>query len=336
MTSETAEKEASTKAGSSPPASTSSTIAVKKATKTFANNLKKVSKPAFELLCVLAPIVIQTGNKIYYQWTKLDDNIIKSIIGFAFCFFGGMYPTLFAGVQAAEQGGRALVVKSIGELSEEATRIINESKKDDKETDPKKQLTNEEFMRHKTLFVLEKMNPQKVDNALRNIYSVWFAIIAVLVVQFARTIQMANSISDFLTKPVDQYVKPVVNAMLPPEYRQWTPVLLNWFCKTVGMALAWTLASIRVAFASSLQGGLMLSRSGIKALRERNVDIEGMIGADLAKEVDDHAAFGFAAIGFLFQLYCRLSPPFPFNIIMFPFKMAEWALRYGVMKASSY
>merc|ERR1719410_1833879 len=58
-------------------------------------------------------MIIKIGNNLNEIWKKLDDHIVKSIIGFAFCFFGGMYPTLFAGVQAAEQGGRKLVVQSI-------------------------------------------------------------------------------------------------------------------------------------------------------------------------------------------------------------------------------
>merc|ERR1711935_880457 len=102
--------------------------------------------------------------------------------------------------------------------------------------------------------------------------------------------------------------------------------------------LAWTLASIKVAFASSMQGGLMLSRHGITALKARNIDLGGMLANvkdDLsATKADEYAAYGFAAAGFLFQLYNRMNPPFPLNIVLFPFTMAEWALRYGVMKAS--
>lgn len=333
MTSETAEKEANKGSGAAAAAGKEALITK---TKEFADKLQNLSKPAFELFCVLVPIMVQTGNYIYALWIKLDDNIVKSIIGFAFCFFGGMYPTLFAGVQAAEQGGRLLVVQSIEELSEEATRIINESKKEDESSDSKKaKLSNKEFMKHKTLFVLQKMNPEKVNNAFRNIYTVWLAVISVLVVQFARTIQMANSIADFLSKPADRYLAPVVKAMIPPEYKQWTPVIMSWTCKTFGMSLAWTVASIQVAFASSMQGGLMLARSGHEALRKRNINLGGLIKENHEDtNLDEYASYAFAALGFLFQMYFRLNPPFPLNIILSPFKVAEWSLRYGMMKAS--
>jgi hypothetical protein len=103
------------------------------------------------------------------------------------------------------------------------------------------------------------------------------------------------------------------------------------------MSLAWTFTSLRVAFASSMQGGLMMARSGLVALRQRNIDFGGLIQTyDASKtNLDEHAAYFFAAVGILFQLYFRLHPPFPLNIILFPFQMCEWILRYGVMKASS-
>lgn len=337
MTSETAEKEARSKSSST---STQDAIAAQKEVilkraKDVAVQFEKLAKPAFEFLCVLLPLMVQLGNKLNTIWSKLDDHLVKSIIGFAFCFFGGMYPTLFAGVQAAEQGGRALLIQSVQELSEEATRILHESKKDDtsKETSSK---TGQEYAKHKTLFVLQKMNPEKVNTAVQNLYKVWFAVISVLVVQFARTIQTANSIADFLTQPAQHYGKPVVEAMLPPEYQKWTPILLEWACKTIGMSLAWTFTSIRVAFASSLQGGKMLARSGLVALKQRQIDVESWIQNPRKKQyLDEYVAYGFAGLGFLFQLYFRLSPPFPLNLILFPFRVAEWILRYGVMKASN-
>jgi len=335
MTSETAEKEATKKSGSD-----SSMAARKEAiltkTKQVAANLEKLGKPAFELFCALLPMIIKIGNTINAVWNKLDDNIVKSLLGFAFCFFGGMYPMVFAGVQAAEQAGRVLIVESIGELTKEAQRILNESKKDDDASKTGK-LSNQEYVQYKTLFVLQKMNPEKVNTALQNIWKVWFAVISVLVVQFARTIQTANSIADFLKKPADRYAKPVAEAMIPSEYQQWIPILIQWATKTVGISLAWTLASIKVALASSLQGGLMLSRSGIAALKQRNIDLGGMLSGytnHSDTNIDEYAAYVFAVLGFLFQLYNRMNPPFPLNIFLFPFNMAEWVLRYGVMKAS--
>ena len=112
-------------------------------------------------------------------------------------------------------------------------------------------------------------------------------------------------------------------------------LLFRRICKTFGMTLAWTATSIQVAFASSMQGGLMLARSGHEALRKRKIYLGGLIKENHEDtNLDEYASCAFAALGFLFQMYFRLNPPFPLNIILSPFKLAEWSLRYGMMKAS--
>ena len=106
-------------------------------------------------------------------------------------------------------------------------------------------------------------------------------------------------------------------------------------CKTVGMSLAWTVQSIQVAFASSMQGGLMLAHCGHEALRKRHIQLGGLIKDNHEDtNLDEYASYVFAAIGFFFQIRSNFNPPFPFNVILFPFKIAELCLRYGMMKAS--
>jgi hypothetical protein len=131
------------------------------------------------------------------------------LYGFVFCFFGGLYPTLFAAIQAAEYGGRQALVLAIQDLSDEALVIIEESKKDDEvdaDGDGKsdaQQLSSSEYTRRKTSLVLRKMNPQKIDQAIGSMYKVWLSVAAVLSIEFAKTISMALSIADFLKKPCE-------------------------------------------------------------------------------------------------------------------------------------
>lgn len=93
---------------------------------------------------------------LYSSFQKLPQNALLFLYGFVFCFFGGTFPTLFAAIQAAEYGGREAFVKAIGDLSDEALIIIEESKKDndeDKNNDGKKdvdQISSSEFMVRKT------------------------------------------------------------------------------------------------------------------------------------------------------------------------------------------
>lgn len=61
--------------------------------------LQGIAKPAMELLYIALPYMIQFGRKAHALWSNLDDNVIAAIIGFVFCFFGGMYPTVFSAIQ---------------------------------------------------------------------------------------------------------------------------------------------------------------------------------------------------------------------------------------------
>lgn len=99
------------------------------------------------------------------------------------------------------------MVESMQVLANEAVMIIEESKKDDKEDKDGdghadvKNLSQKDYMKRKTLLVLRKMNPEKIDKAIASLYKVWMAVVAVLSVEFAKTISMALAIADFLQKP---------------------------------------------------------------------------------------------------------------------------------------
>eukprot|EP00529_Nitzschia_sp_RCC80_P028885 CAMPEP_0113494074 /NCGR_PEP_ID=MMETSP0014_2-20120614/28921_1 /TAXON_ID=2857 /ORGANISM="Nitzschia sp." /LENGTH=335 /DNA_ID=CAMNT_0000387959 /DNA_START=183 /DNA_END=1190 /DNA_ORIENTATION=- /assembly_acc=CAM_ASM_000159 len=311
-------------------------------TKELAAKLDDFMKPVFDFAVLLIPYVIKYGQKAYRLWCKLDDNVITALIGLVFCFFGGIFPTLFSAIQAAEQAGRAVVVDAVKDLASEAAVIVEESKKDDKVDDNKDgiadvdQLSDKEYVKRKTLLVLQKMNPNKVDKAIQSIYTVWLSVMAVLCIQFARTIQMAKSISEFVAQPVQRFVAPVIKAATPDQYDKWVPVILGWITQAIGMSMAWTIASIQIAFASSMNGGLMLARSSYKALLKRNIRLGGLI-VDNHEDtsIDEYASYVFAALGLLFQLSNGLSAPFPLNFILWPFQMAEWFVRASVMSASS-
>jgi hypothetical protein len=199
-----------------------------------AEKLQAIAKPAMEALYTILPVLVKFGKKANELWSKCDDNIIAAIVGFVFCFFGGMFPTLFSAIQAAEQGGRATLVAAVKDLADEASIIIEESKKDDKEDKDKdgvadvNQIESKEYVKRKTLLVMAKCNPNKIDKAISSMYHVWLSVMAVLVIKFAKTIQMANSISDFMVQPVNRFIAPVIKAATPDQYDKWVPVILTW------------------------------------------------------------------------------------------------------------
>lgn len=264
-------------------------------------------------------------------------DVLWFIIGCLLCFFGGMYPTLFAAFQAAKHSGLMTLKQSIIDLSDEALVITEESKKDDKQdfdsdgVSDVNEIDSKEYILRKTKLILTKMNPVKVDNALNRMYTVWIAVIATLKIKFARTIALSLVISDFLARPAKIYVTPHIQHAVPKEYQRWVPVIISWITKSVGMSVAWFLQTIISAVTSAIDGGLIMSRSLLKICVEKEMNFGGLIPKDYSKtHIDETIAYAFATMGFIFQTYHWFDMPFPFNILFFPVGIAEYYIRWTV------
>jgi hypothetical protein len=227
------------------------------------------------------------------------------------------------------------------ELSNEAMAIIEDSKKDDTADIDKdgiadvNALSCKELMERKSLLVLRKMNPEKIDKALGSIYTVWLSVVAVLAIQFARTIALALTIADFLDKPCQRYVAPTISLAVPNEYKKWVPVLLRWAIKGVAMSFAWTIQSVMSAFASALDGGLMMARASFQFCVEHNIKLGGWIPDDHKMSyVDESFSYLFAGLGLYFQFQMGSSLPFPLNLILSPFYLVEYYIRWTITKAA--
>lgn len=304
-----------------------------------AKSLQAFAKPVFEFVTVALPVVIKTSQAIYAKFQKLPQNALYFIYGSVFCFFGGTFPTLFAAIQAAEHGGRETVMKAMTDLAEEAMIIIEESSKDDSLDEDKdgkkdvKQISSSEFLQRKTKLVLRKMNPEKVDKAISSMYKVWLSVAAVLSIQFARTISMALSIADFIKVPADRYVAPVFNTVIPAEYEKWTPIVFSWLIKSFAMSIAWYIQSVVSAFTSALAGGLMMARATHLFCVKNKFDLFGFLPLDgdhTKTNVDEYLSYLFATMGFFFQFIHSFSLPFPLNLVLWPFQVAEYYIRWTI------
>uniref|UniRef100_A0A7S4I9Z4 Uncharacterized protein n=1 Tax=Odontella aurita TaxID=265563 RepID=A0A7S4I9Z4_9STRA len=296
------------------------------------------AKPAIDFVTWVFPYVVSFGRQAHDIYVKLPVDYAHFLIGVIFCFFGGLYPTLFAAVIAAEHGGRRTLMKALNELTEEATKIIEASKKDDdldEDGDGKKdvdQLAGKELLARKAKLIMTKMDPEKVNEALSSIYKIWLSVAAVLMVQFAQTISMALGIAEFIKSPLDRFVAPVVEAAVPDEYDRWVPVTLGWLAKSIAISIAWYIETIRSAFTSALNGGLIMSRALLKIARQKGVSFVPEKHEDTS--IDEIASYVFAGLGFYFQFKMGFKVPFPFNIILMPFEMAEYWIRWTITKAA--
>lgn len=91
-----------------PTPSTATTSKREKAAKnltTFAKAVQAVAKPAVSLLVWILPLAISYCRFLHASWKKIPYDASTFLIGIVFCFFGGLYPTLFAALQAAKHSG---------------------------------------------------------------------------------------------------------------------------------------------------------------------------------------------------------------------------------------
>mmetsp|Transcript_20099 Transcript_20099/g.22977 ORF Transcript_20099/g.22977 Transcript_20099/m.22977 type:complete len:325 (+) Transcript_20099:64-1038(+) len=311
-------------------------LAIKKIS-AAAEFLRAAGKPLVQFLSFVIPLLLINGRRIRDAYYKLPNNMLQFHLGFVFCFFGGLYPVLFAAIQAAEFGGRETLRAAAKDLGDETLRIIEESKKDDEVDDNKDgiadvtQISDSEYRNRKIQLVMKKMDPEKIDRAMQSMYSVWLSVAAVLTIEFARTISSALSIAEFLKNPVNHWVAPLVQMAVPQDYNRWVPVMLGWMCKSVAMSIAWYIQTIRSAFASALAGGLLMSKSTIHMLEKR-----GLVQAKDHSEtyLDEILSYIFAACGFYFQFKLGFDVPYPFNLILFPFEIAEYYIRWSITSSA--
>jgi len=316
--------------------------------------LKEYSKPIFEFLAFSLPYVIACAKYLHGVWIRLPQITMRLTCGFVFCFFGGTFPTLFAAIQAAEQGGRAKVVAAVSDLTEEALFIVEENKKDNELDENRnnipdvKEISSRELFQRKALLFLRKMHPEKINAAFTSLNAVWFAVAAVLRVQFARTISMSLSISEFVSRPSKRFVEPVLKEATPVEYQKWVPVVMEWIIKGGSMMFAWYITNILIAFTSSLQGGLIISRALYdllimkvkknKALHKNVGGGFGMIYAQIDKLPDSHKqsnldesmSYVFAILGFYTQFRRSFHIPFPLNLVLWPFQIVEFWIKWTI------
>uniref|UniRef100_A0A6U5PYM3 Uncharacterized protein n=1 Tax=Grammatophora oceanica TaxID=210454 RepID=A0A6U5PYM3_9STRA len=305
----------------------------------MAESLGAIARPLIKAITFLLPIMISMTGKAYKIYKTLPHNVVKFWVGFIFCFFGGLYPVTFAAIQAAEHGGRKKVAEALTDLSDEAIKILEASKKDDKEDLDKdgkadvEEIDGKALMMRKVQLVLTKMDPEKVDKAIASMYRVWLSVVAVLTLQFARVITLSLSISDFFFTPYDKYIVPVINKVMPQQYQKWTPVVGGWVIKFFAMSLAWYIQSIISAFTSALSGGLMMSRAAYDFIVARGWTLGGMIAKNHEESViDEIMSYLFAAGGFLFQFWIGFDMPFPFNLLLWPLELTEFYIRWTITK----
>jgi hypothetical protein len=163
----------------------------------------------------------------------------------------------------------------------------------------------------------------------------WVAVAATLKVQFAKTITLSLSIADGLEKIADYIIAPTLVHVVPKEYSKWIPIMIGWTCKSIGMTIAWYIQRVISAFTSAIRGGLMAARALIKFMYRRGIRLGGFIAEnDEDTYIDEVLGFTLAGLGFYFQYKLGFHVPFPLNLVLLPFEVAESWIQWTITSSS--
>lgn len=112
--------------------------------------------------------------------------------------------------------------------------------------------------------------------------------------------------------------------------------MFDRIAKSIGMSIAFYIQSVRSAFASALIGGMMIARAAYQVCLDRNIRFGGLITDNHEDTLaDEILSYIFAGMGFIFQLMIGFRLPFPVNLILWPFEIGEFTVRWLVTSSTA-
>ena len=258
------------------------------------------------------------------------DLLLPGFVGLIMCFFGGRFVTIIAACEAYRMIGLQSQVKFVRDLKEDFSHFLEVNRHDDEVDDDGDgiadvaQIDKKALFQRKVLLFLKTVEPVRVSDALAGLQSGFLAVIATLKMQFCKAITLGSAIGEIMMKPANKYVLPVLENVLPEEYRKWGRPAISYTVKMLAISFAWTVQRIISAFHSAMRGGHMFAENFLGYL-----NIMGYYQIDTKNsQVDEMLGYGVTACGLWFQLRTGFNLPFPLNILLLPFTILEWWLTW--------
>jgi hypothetical protein len=295
------------------------------------------SAPAIQVLVqfinIVGPIIVTAFQFLHSIYEKLPFALLQALMGLSMCFFGGAYTASIAAAEAFAITGWETTKSALNEVYGHLIEVAKANEADDKKDedgdgvpDAQQVAASALLERKARVAMIAIKDPAKLTEALGGLYSGWIAVQGTLRIEFAKTVTLGVSIANMLEAPALRYGVPVLIHVIPSDFRHWIPTLVRTICKAIAVSVAWYLQTIISAFHSAMRGGLLLSRSLLKwanenghlTLNEEDTYLDELIG------------YSVAALGFYTQWMWGFGLPFPFNIVMLPFTLLEWYIRWSV------
>jgi len=268
------------------------------------------------------------GKAIY---DKMPPYSCVMIYGLIVAFCGAHFAAIVAVVEAFKQTG---AFKKIGaclvDLYDSFQKLKVENEKDnaaDEDGDGVSdvdELSNGELFLRKCTLVMRSVDPNKVNKALSGLYSGFLAAVMVVQFEFAKTVTLGASLGDFMERSLDILLDPMLEMVLPKEYMAWVDLLEKYICRSIGVFIAWTIQFYNSLLHCAVAGSLIFSRALITYLDNR----DGKQDIDMEETyLDEIIGWCLAAFSIFVQYLFGFRLLFPFNVILSPLLVVEWALR---------
>lgn len=294
-------------------------------------------------LIIIIMAYIWLGKQLYKIYKLLPMNVIRVIFGVGLCFFGGVYFTGIAAVEAALNLGGADMWDHLSTCWKEGEGIAEASKKDD-EVDADRnnipdvqEMGTNDLINHKAkVAMMAVKDPQRLQQAIFALANVYIAVIATLKFEFAKTTAIALGIGNMLSLPAARIVGPPLCLALGKDLNHWAPTIIDTTIKVIAVWVATFIQACISAFYSGLRGGKMVAENIFNILAEYGW-LEKFPDCMVSKPfdpdksyLDEAIAYPLAAVGFYLQITSGFSLVFPFNLICLPLTIVEWFLRFQV------
>jgi len=287
---------------------------------------------------VVGPLYVWLFTLIYKFLAALPWDLFQAAMGLGLCFFGGGYCASIAAAEAFYMTCWSSTAQQLQHVYDDAVAMSKAQTKDDEKDEDGdgvadvKQISSSELLDRKIRIAAGAVqDPQRLSAALGGLYVGWLSVQGVLRIQFAKTINLALSCSQFVEYYVCKLLLPPLTPLLGPEFRAWLPVAIKTATKAVFVYFAWSLQEVVSAAQSGLRGGLLFSRGVCAWLNKRgHVSFCGLSLEPDQTYLDEAVGYLLAACGFYVQWHFGFGLPFPFSIVMFPLDIIEWYVRWTI------
>ncbi len=292
--------------------------------------LMKKFKPIIDItsdiINKVAPYFIITWTYILQIYNIIPEDILMAILGLCLAFFGGVYVLTIAAAETFILTGWEGFNQSFSWLKQNFDLLWEKSREDDKKDENGDGIADilqisarELFSRKVAFFFSNCSDPQKLMDMLSVLCTSVISVIAVLKIEFAKTIALGTTIGESLRKPAAYFIVPVASTAIPKDYHQWIAPAINLLCKCVAVSIAWFIQIIISSVQTAIRGGLLFSRRTLHFLNDK-----GYIQFnDEDSYLDEIIGWTVALFGVYYQLTSLFSVPFPFNVLLLPLTIVE-------------